>query len=38
VTGDRIVIIIPTLIAHPVQKTNDLGDIISSTALVADPF
>jgi ADP-dependent phosphofructokinase/glucokinase len=38
VTGDRIVVIIPTLIAHPVQKTTGLGDIISSTAFVADPF
>ena len=36
--GDRIVVIIPTLIAHPVQKTTGLGDIISSTAFVADPF
>jgi ADP-dependent phosphofructokinase/glucokinase len=38
VTGDRIVVIIPTLIARPVQKTTGLGDIISSTAFVADPF
>jgi ADP-dependent phosphofructokinase/glucokinase len=32
------VILIPTLIAESIQKTVGLGDIISSTALVADRF
>ena len=37
-TGDRIVVVIPTLISHNVRKTTGLGDILSSTAFVADPF
>jgi len=37
-TGDRIVMVIPTLISHNVRKTTGLGDILSSTAFVADPF
>jgi ADP-dependent phosphofructokinase/glucokinase len=37
-TGDRIVVIIPTWISHNVRKTTGLGDILSSTAFVADPF
>jgi ADP-dependent phosphofructokinase/glucokinase len=31
-------IIIPTLIAENISKTSGLGDILSSTAFVADPF
>jgi len=37
-TGDRIVVVIPTCISHSVRKTTGLGDILSSTAFVADPF
>ena len=37
-TGDRIVVVIPTCISHNVRKTTGLGDILSSTAFVADPF
>ncbi|MGA7798004.1 MAG: ADP-dependent glucokinase/phosphofructokinase [Methanoregula sp.] len=36
--GDRIVVIIPTLVARYNRKTTGLGDILSSTAFVADPF
>jgi len=36
--GDRIVVVVPTIIAQNVKKTTGLGDIISSTAFVADPF
>jgi ADP-dependent phosphofructokinase/glucokinase len=36
--GDRIVVIIPTWISQHIRKTTGLGDIISSTAFVADPF
>jgi ADP-dependent phosphofructokinase/glucokinase len=33
-----VVIIVPTYISQNVQKTAGLGDIISSTAFVADIF
>ena len=36
--GDLMVLAVPSLIARNVQKTTGLGDIISSTAFVADPF
>ena len=36
--GDRIVVIIPTWISQNIKKTTGLGDILSSTAFVADPF
>ena len=34
----HVVIIVPTLISRNIQKTAGLGDIISSTAFVADRF
>lgn len=37
-TGDRVVVFIPTWISHHIHKTTGLGDILSSTAFVADPF
>ncbi len=36
--GDRVVVLVPTLIAQNVRKTTGLGDILSSTAFVTDPF
>ena len=36
--GNWVMVIIPTLISKDVRKTTGLGDIISSTAFVADPF
>jgi ADP-dependent phosphofructokinase/glucokinase len=36
--GDYYLIIVPTLIAKNISKTAGLGDILSSTALVADLF
>ena len=36
--GDRVVILIPTYISQNINKTIGLGDILSSTAFVADPF
>ena len=36
--NNRIVIFVPTYISQNVQKTTGLGDILSSTALVADTF
>jgi len=36
--NDRIVLLVPTCISQNVQKTTGLGDILSSTALVADRF
>jgi ADP-dependent phosphofructokinase/glucokinase len=36
--GDRVVILIPTYISQNINKTSGLGDILSSTAFVADPF
>jgi ADP-dependent phosphofructokinase/glucokinase len=36
--NDRIVIFVPTYISHNVNKTTGLGDILSSTAFVADRF
>jgi len=36
--GDRIVVFIPTYISQNIKKTIGLGDILSSTAFVADPF
>jgi ADP-dependent phosphofructokinase/glucokinase len=36
--GDYYLIIVPTLIAKNISKTSGLGDILSSTALVADLF
>jgi ADP-dependent phosphofructokinase/glucokinase len=35
---DRVVVFVPTCISHNIQKTTGLGDILSSTAFVADPF
>jgi ADP-dependent phosphofructokinase/glucokinase len=35
---DWIVFFVPTYISHNVQKTTGLGDILSSTAFVADTF
>jgi ADP-dependent phosphofructokinase/glucokinase len=36
--NDRIVVLVPTYISKNVQKTTGLGDILSSTAFVADTF
>jgi ADP-dependent phosphofructokinase/glucokinase len=36
--NNRIVILVPTYISKNVQKTTGLGDILSSTAFVADTF
>lgn len=36
VAGDYLVIAVPTLIAHGIHRTVGLGDILSSTAFVAD--
>jgi ADP-dependent phosphofructokinase/glucokinase len=36
--NNRIVILVPTYISQNVQKTTGLGDILSSTAFVADTF
>jgi ADP-dependent phosphofructokinase/glucokinase len=36
--NDWIVILVPTYISQNVQKTTGLGDILSSTAFVADTF
>jgi ADP-dependent phosphofructokinase/glucokinase len=36
--NDRIVVFVPTYISKNVQKTTGLGDILSSTAFVADMF
>jgi ADP-dependent phosphofructokinase/glucokinase len=36
--GDRGVVFVPTYIAQNIQKTTGLGDILSSTAFVTDPF
>ena len=35
---DRIVVLVPAYISQNVQKTTGLGDILSSTAFVADMF
>jgi ADP-dependent phosphofructokinase/glucokinase len=35
---DRFVVLVPTYISHNVRKTTGLGDILSSTAFVADRF
>ena len=35
---DQIVVFVPTLISQGVKKTTGFGDILSSTAFVADPF
>ena len=35
---DWIVILVPAYIAKNVQKTTGLGDILSSTAFIADTF
>jgi ADP-dependent phosphofructokinase/glucokinase len=35
---DYVVIVVPTLIASNITKTSGLGDILSSTAFVADRF
>ena len=37
-SNDRVVVFIPTCISQQVRKTTGLGDILSSTAFVADPF
>ncbi len=36
--GDRVVVFVPTYISQNIHKTTGLGDILSSTAFVADPF
>ena len=36
--NNRIVVLVPAYISHNVQKTTGLGDILSSTAFVADTF
>ncbi len=36
VDGDYLVLAVPTLIAHGIHRTVGLGDILSSTAFVAD--
>jgi ADP-dependent phosphofructokinase/glucokinase len=36
--GDTLVMIVPALLSVPVRKTAGLGDTISSTAFVCDPF
>jgi len=36
--GERVVVFVPTPIAPHVRRTVGLGDILSSTAFVADPF
>jgi ADP-dependent phosphofructokinase/glucokinase len=36
--NDRIVVLVPAYISQNVQKTTGLGDILSSTAFVADNF
>jgi ADP-dependent phosphofructokinase/glucokinase len=36
--SDRVVVFIPTYISQNSYKTTGLGDILSSTAFVADPF
>lgn|GEM_PF-698191 len=36
--GERMVLIVPALLSVPVRKTAGLGDTISSTAFVCDPF
>jgi len=35
---DRVVVLVPTYISHTIHKTTGLGDILSSTAFVADRF
>ncbi len=35
---DRVIVFVPTYISHNVPKTTGLGDILSSTAFVADRF
>jgi len=36
--ADRVVVFIPTYISRNIRKTAGLGDILSSTAFVTDPF
>lgn len=36
--GERVVVLIPTCISHNIRKTTGLGDVLSSTAFVADRF
>jgi ADP-dependent phosphofructokinase/glucokinase len=36
--GDRVVVLVPVYISQNIQKTAGLGDILSSTAFVADRF
>jgi ADP-dependent phosphofructokinase/glucokinase len=38
ISGDYVIIAVPTLIASGITKTAGLGDILSSTAFVADRF
>lgn len=38
VSGTHRVMVIPTIIAHNITKSSGLGDILSSTAFVADRF
>lgn len=35
---DRVLVIVPTYISQNIQKTTGLGDILSSTAFIADRF
>jgi ADP-dependent phosphofructokinase/glucokinase len=36
--GERTVVFIPTYISHNIHQTTGLGDVLSSTAFVADRF
>ena len=36
--GDRVLILVPTYISQNINKTTGLGDMLSSTAFVADQF
>ena len=36
--NNRVIVVVPTYISRNVQKTTGLGDILSSTAFVADRF
>jgi ADP-dependent phosphofructokinase/glucokinase len=35
---NRVVVLVPTYVSQEIRKTTGLGDILSSTAFVADPF
>ena len=36
--NERVVVFVPTYISHNIHKTTGLGDVLSSTAFVADQF